>query len=148
MNEAETFPKLGDLIVYDGVCVLCSRSVRFVAERDPEGRFRFVPLQSALGRELAASYGIDAGAARSMIAIIGDKALFRSEAAIGILERLPRTRWARLLRVFPRVLRDAVYDLIGRNRYRWFGRYEACRLPPDWLRARVIETAEQLQSSR
>ena len=128
-----------DLIVYDGVCVLCSRSVRFVAARDTAERFRFVPLQSPYGRDLAARHGIALDAPQSIVAIIDGRALFRSDAALEVLARLPRLGWVKVLRLIPRVVRDAIYNFVARHRYRWFGRFEACPVPPPWLRGRVIE---------
>ena len=128
-----------DLIVYDGVCVLCSRSMRFVAAHDPAGQFRFVPLQSSLGQHLAARHGISIDQPETFVAIIDDVALFRSEAALAIAAKLKGLRWTQVLRIVPRAARDAIYDLVARNRYRWFGRYDQCELPSPALRARVIE---------
>jgi predicted DCC family thiol-disulfide oxidoreductase YuxK len=128
-----------DLIVYDGVCVLCSRSIRFVAERDRAKLFRFVPLQSPYGGLLAAKFGIAADNPDTVVAIIDGAASYRSDAALGILSRLPGLAWTRWLRIVPGRLRDGIYDLVARNRYRWFGRYDQCRLPSADLVARVIE---------
>jgi predicted DCC family thiol-disulfide oxidoreductase YuxK len=128
-----------DLIVYDGVCVLCSRTIRFIATHDRAANFRFVPLQSPFGRQLADRVGISLDDPESFVAILGGTATFRSDAALGILARLPGFAWTRVLRVIPRPLRDNIYNLIARNRYRWFGRYDQCRLPPPNLAARVIQ---------
>jgi predicted DCC family thiol-disulfide oxidoreductase YuxK len=132
-----------DLIVYDGVCVLCSRTIRFIAERDRAENFRFVPLQSPYGRLLAERVGISIDNPETFVAILGGAAAFRSDAALGILARLPGFAWTAALRTIPRPLRDGVYNLIARNRYRWFGRYDQCRLPPPSLAARVIEDIPQ-----
>jgi predicted DCC family thiol-disulfide oxidoreductase YuxK len=128
-----------DLIVYDGVCVLCSRWIRFVAARDRDELFGFVPLQSPYGRHLASQVGISVENPETFVAILDGAVAFRSDGALGILARLPGFRWAAALRVVPRALRDRAYNLIARNRYRWFGRYDACRLPSPSLAARVIE---------
>jgi predicted DCC family thiol-disulfide oxidoreductase YuxK len=128
-----------DLIVYDGVCVLCSRSIRFVAAHDPAGRFRFVPLQSRFGQLLASKHGISVDQPETFVAIVDGVASFRSEAALAIAAKLDGLRWAKVLRVVPRAVRDAIYDLVARNRYRWFGRYDRCELPSAALRSRVIE---------
>jgi predicted DCC family thiol-disulfide oxidoreductase YuxK len=129
---------LDNLIVYDGVCVLCARSVRFVAARDG-GRFRFVPLQSAYGALLAACYGIVANDPQTVVVVMSGRALVRSDAALAVLGSLPRYGWTGVLRHIPRRLRDAVYDLVARHRYRWFGRFAACPMPPPSLRERVLE---------
>jgi predicted DCC family thiol-disulfide oxidoreductase YuxK len=112
--------------------------MRFVATRDKARRFRFVPLQSPYGAELAARYGLSTENPDTYVAIIGGVAMFRSDATLAILTRLPRYGWARVLRAVPRVLRDGVYDIVARNRYRWFGRYDACPMPPAGFAARVL----------
>jgi predicted DCC family thiol-disulfide oxidoreductase YuxK len=76
--------------------------------------------------------------------LIGGRALFKSDAAIAVLSRLPGFGWTRLLRFVPRKRRDLAYDRIARNRYAWFGRAEACILPGPALRGRVLETADAL----
>jgi predicted DCC family thiol-disulfide oxidoreductase YuxK len=132
-----------DLIVYDGVCVLCSRWIKFVATRDHAARFRFVPLQSPYGRDLAVRHGISADDPQSVIAIVDGKALYRSDAALAVLARLPGYGWTKALRIIPRALRNAIYDAVARRRYRWFGRFDACPRPPADLAARVLEEAPQ-----
>ena len=129
-----------DVILYDGVCVFCSRWIRFVAARDVERRFRFTAIQSGYGTRLAQSFGIDPDDPDTNAVIHGGEALFKSDAALTVLGALPGWRWTRmLLRAPPKPLRDAVYDLIARNRYRIFGKYEECFVPDAELRERVIE---------
>ena len=117
------------VILFDGVCVLCSRWARFVIERDPKASFRFVAVQEPFGRELAERLGIDVTFPETNAVILNDRAFFKSDAAIEVLSRLPGWSWVRLGRLAPRGLRDAIYDLIARNRYRWFGQAEACLVP-------------------
>jgi predicted DCC family thiol-disulfide oxidoreductase YuxK len=117
------------LILFDGVCVLCSRWARFVIDRDPAASFRFVAVQEPYGRALAGRLGIDPGFPETNAAMIGGRAYFKSDAAIEVLSRLPGWSWIRLGRVVPRGLRNAVYDFVARNRYRWFGRRDDCLLP-------------------
>jgi predicted DCC family thiol-disulfide oxidoreductase YuxK len=128
-----------DLIVYDGVCVLCSRSIRFVAAHDPAGRFCFVPLQSRFGHHLAQQHGISVDQPETFVAIVDGVASFRSEAVLAIAARLEGLRWTKVLRIVPRAVRDVIYDSVARNRYRWFGRYDRCEVPSAALRSRVIE---------
>ena len=71
--------------------------------------------------------------------IHGGVAYFKSDAALTVLSNLPGWRWVRVLRVVPKPLRDAIYNLVARNRYRIFGKYEACFVPDAELRARVME---------
>jgi predicted DCC family thiol-disulfide oxidoreductase YuxK len=128
-----------DVILYDGVCVFCSRWMRFVATRDVDRRFRFTAIQSDYGRRLAQAFGIDPEDPDTNAVVHGGVAYFKSDAALTVLSHLPGWHWARVLRAVPRVLRDPVYNLVARNRYRIFGKYEACFVPATEFRARVIE---------
>src|SRR6266446_5964259 len=117
------------LILFDGVCVLCSRGCRFVSKRDRRGYFRFVPIQLAEGRPLAEQLGIDPDRPDSFALVANGQAYVKSEAVLRIARELPRWRWTWVFHFIPRVIRDAIYDLVARNRYRWFGRRDACILP-------------------
>ncbi|MBV9985250.1 DCC1-like thiol-disulfide oxidoreductase family protein [Bradyrhizobium sp.] len=128
-----------DVILFDGVCVFCSRWVHFVSTRDIDKRFHFTTIQSPYGARLARTLGIDPGDPDTNAVIHGGKAHLQSDAALTVLSTLPRWRWVRALFWVPKPLRDAVYRLIARNRYRIFGKYDACMVPDADLRARVIE---------
>ena len=128
-----------DVILFDGVCIFCSRWVRFVAERDKARRFRFTPIQSPYGTRLAQALGIDANDPDTNAVIHGDVAWKKSDAALTVLSLLPGWSWVRVLFAVPKLLRDSVYDLVARNRYRIFGKYDACLVPNADLRARVME---------
>jgi predicted DCC family thiol-disulfide oxidoreductase YuxK len=128
-----------DVILYDGVCVFCSRWVRFVATRDLNRRFRFTAIQSDYGTRLAQAFGIDPEDPDTNAVIHGGVAYFKSDAALTVLSLLSGWGWARALRAIPKPLRDVVYNLVARNRYRIFGKYEECFIPDASLRARVIE---------
>jgi predicted DCC family thiol-disulfide oxidoreductase YuxK len=117
------------LILLDGVCVLCSRGCRFVSKRDRRGYFRFVPIQLAEGRPLAEQLGINPDRPDSFAFVANGQAYVKSEAALRIARELPRWQWTWVFHFIPRVIRDAIYDLVARNRYRWFGRRDACILP-------------------
>jgi predicted DCC family thiol-disulfide oxidoreductase YuxK len=117
------------LILFDGVCVLCSGGCRFVSRRDRRDYFRFVPIQQAEGRTLAAQLGIDPDQPNSFAFVAEGRGYVRSEAALRIARELPRWRWTWMFHMFPRGLRDEVYDFVARHRYRWFGRREVCMLP-------------------
>ena len=128
-----------DVILFDGVCIFCSRWVRFVATRDSAQRFRFTPIQSAYGSRLAEALGIDADDPDTNAVIHGGVAYFKSDGALTVLSCLPGWRWVRVLFAAPRFIRDGVYNLVARNRYRIFGKCDACIVPDAGLRARVIE---------
>ena len=126
------------LILFDGVCVFCSRWVRFVVARDAARRFRFVAIQSDTGRRLVARFGIDPEAPQTNAVIWNGEAWFKSDAALTVLGQLRGTRLFAGLKVLPRALRDTLYDLIARNRYAIFGRTETCMVPSAEDRARFI----------
>ena len=128
-----------DVILYDGVCVFCSRWIRFVAARDTKRHFRFTAIQSGYGTRLAQAFGIDPDDPDTNAVIRGGNAFFKSDAALTVLGALPGWGWVRVLRSVPKPLRDAVYNLVARNRYRIFGKYEECFVPDAGMRARVME---------
>ena len=128
-----------DVILYDGVCVFCSRWIRFIAARDVAGRFRFTAIQSTYGTRLAQTFGIDPDDPDTNAVIYGGVVYFKSDAALTVLAALPGWGWVRALRMVPKPLRDAAYSLVAWNRYRIFGKYEDCFLPDAAFRARVIE---------
>ena len=117
------------LILFDGVCVLCSRGCRFVSKRDRSGYFRFVPIQLAEGRPLAEQLGIDPQHPDSFAFVAKGQAYVKSEAVLRIARELPGWQWIWVFHFIPQVIRDVIYDLMARNRYRSFGRREACVLP-------------------
>jgi predicted DCC family thiol-disulfide oxidoreductase YuxK len=127
------------VILYDGVCVFCSRWVRFVATRDINHRFRFTAIQSGYGTRLAQAFGIDPDDPDTNAVIHGGAAWFKSDAALTVLGALPGWSWTRALFLVPKPLRDAAYSLVARNRYRIFGKYQECFAPDANMRARVME---------
>jgi predicted DCC family thiol-disulfide oxidoreductase YuxK len=132
-------PDLPDgLILFDGVCLLCSAWVRFVVKRDPAARFRFVAIQTAAGRGMAERLGIDAAAPETNAVVLGGRVFFKSDAALAVMRHLPGSRWAAVLRAMPRPLRDWAYDRIARNRYSLFGRTDTCMVPTPDLAARFL----------
>ena len=127
------------VVLFDGTCAFCERSVKFIARRDPAGRFRFGASQSPQAAELLAGYGLSRQSARSIILIEDGHAFLRSTAVLRIARRLPAPwRWAGALLVVPRPLRDAVYGVVARIRHRLAGRSNACEIPPPEIRARMI----------
>ena len=117
------------LILFDGVCVFCSRWVRFVLRHDTARRFRFMTIQSEPGRVLAVRFGIDPDAPRTNAVVMEGRAWFKSDAALKVLEALPVTRGLGVGRVAPKAMRDPLYDLIASNRYWIFGKTDVCMIP-------------------
>jgi predicted DCC family thiol-disulfide oxidoreductase YuxK len=128
-----------DVILYDGVCVFCSRWVHFVVARDKVARFRFTTIQSPYGTRLARSLGIDADDPDTNAVVHGGVAYFKSDGALTVLSCLPGWGFARAFFAVPKPLRDAVYNLVAKNRYRIFGKYDSCVVPDASMRARVLE---------
>ena len=126
-------------ILFDGVCNLCDGTVRFVLARDPGERFAFAPLQSAKGRELLVRVGLCVDARASIVLVEGERSFVKSDAVLRILAGLSGL-WPvlALLRVVPRRLRDALYDWIAANRYRWFGQRAECSVPTPEQRRRFL----------
>lgn len=127
-----------DVIFFDGVCNLCSGWVRFVLNRDTSAAFRFAPLQSDFAREILQETrqhdGLD-----SIVLLKDGKVFVKSAAVLRIVRRL-RWPWPLLwiLIVVPSAIRDFVYDIIARSRYRWFGRREECMIPSPEIRERFL----------
>ncbi|UII32500.1 thiol-disulfide oxidoreductase DCC family protein [Fulvivirga ulvae] len=130
-----------DLILFDGVCNLCNGTVNFVLDRDHVKRFVFGSLQSEKSKEILLSYNYDPEALNSIVVITkSGKLMDKSDAALHIARQLPGG-WKLLyiFKILPRFIRDAVYDLIAANRYKWFGRQDACRMPNPELKQRFLD---------
>lgn len=134
----------GDIVLYDGLCGLCSRAVRFIARHDARGRFRFATLDSDVARTLLASAPAVPPLLPDSVILAepGGRVSVESDAVLRIAASLdgPVRHLARL-RLVPRPLRDAVYRLVARTRYRIFGRHDVCEIPAPWLRERFLDDA-------
>lgn len=131
------------VVLFDGVCNLCNRTVQYIIRHDPKGRFHFAALQSHAGRGLQERYGLDPEAMNTIILFERGQAYAKSDAALRIARRLKgpiRFWWA--ARAIPRPIRDFVYDWIGRQRYRWFGKREECMVPGPDMRTRFLDAGE------
>jgi predicted DCC family thiol-disulfide oxidoreductase YuxK len=123
------------VIVFDGVCVLCNGWVRFLLRHDRSQRYRFAAMQGDSGRALLATHGLDPDDPASFLLIEYDiEAAPRMSTDTDAMRRVlvglgGAWRLAALLGLLPRVVRDPLYRAIARNRYRWFGRHDACMLP-------------------
>jgi predicted DCC family thiol-disulfide oxidoreductase YuxK len=127
------------IIVFDGLCPLCSANALFVVKHDRMGHFRLASMQSDAGAALYRRFGIDPADPETLILIEGDRALRDSDAVIAIWRGLGWPwRLAGAARIVPRFLRDPLYRLVARNRYRLFGRRETCRLPDPAFRDRLL----------
>lgn len=127
------------IILFDGVCNFCDGAVNFVIERDKKNYFKFAPLQSENGQKLAAEHGIDLQKIDSVVLIEGGRAYTHSTAALKIARNLDGI-WSLpfWLIVVPPAVRDYFYKLFAENRYRLFGKKDACMLPPPEVRAKFL----------
>ena len=128
------------VVLFDGVCNLCNGAVQFLLRRDRQRRLRFASLQSMAGQALLRRHGLATDALESIVVLEGGQARLRSDAALLLARRLPWP-WPLLVVfvVWPRPLRDALYSLVARNRYRWFGRRESCLLPTAETAGRFLD---------
>ena len=126
-------------ILFDGVCNLCSGFVVFTIKRDPEAKFKFASLQSDEGVNLQKEFGVDPNHIKTMVLVEEDTYYVKSDAVLRIFKHL-NGMWFILyyLIYLPRPIRDFVYDIVAKNRYRWFGKKDECMLPTPELEKRFL----------
>lgn len=128
-------------LLFDGVCNLCNGAVRFIIKRDPAGYFRFVSLQSELGKKLLADCGLPEmdGGMDTLVLLEQGNCYVRSTAALRTARRLKTPwNWLYVLILVPRPIRDWLYGVVARRRYRWFGKRDQCMMPPAEYRDRFL----------
>lgn len=124
--------------MFDGVCNFCNGTVNFIIQQDKKALFRFAPLQSAVGQHLLKEHHLN-GSFNSIVFIKKNKVFQKSAAALQVLKLLPwYWQWTQLFWIVPPFLRNAVYDVIAKNRYRWFGQKEECMIPTPDVRSRFL----------
>lgn len=127
------------IILFDGVCNLCNGAVTFIINRDKKDVFKFAALQSEIGRGLTSKFNIDTSKVDSIILIDGDKHYEKSSAALRIAKQLSGAYPLLFgFMILPKFIRNAVYDYIARNRYKWFGKRESCMIPTPELKSRFL----------
>ena len=133
-STADALELSGPVILFDGVCNLCTASVQFVIARDKRRRFRFASLQSPVAERILGPDIDTGGRLGSVVLVIGDKTYRKSSAALHTLWRLDGL-WPLLAAflIVPRPIRDWVYDWIGTRRYRFFGKRDVCWVPDEKL---------------
>lgn len=129
----------GAIIVFDGDCALCSGWVRFLLRRDRGARYRFAAMQVPSGRALLVAHGLDPDDPSSFLLLEGERAWTDTDAIRRVVTGLGGVwRIAHALAWIPRPVRDRIYRLVARNRYRWFGRNARCFVPTPEQRARFL----------
>ena len=134
-------PENKKIILFDGVCNLCDSSVQFIIKNDKNDVFRFVAIQSELGQQIINYLGIDTSKTDSIILYEpGIAYYFKAEAALRIAKEL--RSWHSILYIFihiPNFIKNGVYDFIAKNRYKWYGKKEACMIPTPELKAKFLD---------
>ena len=141
--SAEEFPRDKPIIVFDGVCVLCTANARFVLKNDQQGKFRLATIQGEVGAEIMRRCGLDPLDPASFIiwdaAHNGGRVWMNSDAVLHMWAQLGWPWRAGLIfKLVPRFIRDPIYKLIARNRYKWFGKREECWVPTPEQAGRIL----------
>lgn len=128
------------IILFDGVCNLCSSSVQFILKHDKKNQFLFGSLQGKAGQGYLKKFNLPVDALNSFMLVENDKLYARSSGALRMLRHLGNG-WQLLyaFMIVPKFIRDGVYNIIAKNRYKWFGKKEACWVPTPELMAKFLD---------
>lgn len=130
----------GPILLFDGVCNLCNGIIQFIIKRDPDGRFRYAPLQSDVATDLLRDCGLPTDRIETFVMIDDGECYTKSAAAIRIATKLGGLyRVVGPFRYIPRPIRDGVYDLVAATRYDIFGRKDECMVPTPEIEDRFLE---------
>lgn len=135
-------PKHKKLILFDGVCNLCNSSVQYVIKHDKKGMFMFAPLQSKIGKQIREEFSIDTNKVDSIILYNPEKSKinYKSRAALKVASQLGfPTNILSVFLIIPSFISNWVYDYIAKNRYKWYGKKDACMIPTPELKSRFLE---------
>jgi predicted DCC family thiol-disulfide oxidoreductase YuxK len=127
------------IILFDGICNLCNGSVQFVLKHDKQKLFRFASLQSVAGQALLKEHNLPETSFNSFVLIKNGKPFLKSTAALMVAKELSGI--IKILYIFiiiPAFIRNAVYNVIAKNRYKWFGKQESCLMPTPDLQSRFL----------
>ncbi len=139
MTDWRKIAENSPILLFDGVCNLCNDSVQFVIRNDPKQQLYFAALQSDIGQDMLGQAGIDPAALSSLVLYDKGRYYTHSSAALRTASYL-RLPWniLTIFRVVPPFVRNAIYNWIARNRYRWFGKKDQCMMPTPELKARFL----------
>ena len=128
------------IILFDGVCNFCNASVNFLIKQDKKNVFRFAALQSETGQQLSEKYKLPKENFDSFVLIDGGKIYTQSTAGLKVYGKLPTIwKWTQIFWIVPKFVRNAVYDYVARNRYKWFGKKDQCMIPTPDVRSRFLD---------
>lgn len=137
MIDPSTYPH--PILLYDGVCTFCNEAAQFIIKRDPKGIFHYASLQSETGQALLKHFDVPQDL-DTVILVDNNQVYDRTDVTIRIGQRLGGIyQITNLLRLFPKKIRDSIYNWIAHNRYNWFGKKDACMIPSPQIRARFID---------
>lgn len=134
-------PENKKLILFDGVCNLCNSSVLYVIKRDKKNLFLFAPLQSHIGKKIIETYNIDTEKTDSILLYTPEKGIsYKSTAALKTASKLGfPTNLLSVFLIVPAFIRNWVYDFIAKNRYKWYGKKDACMIPTPELKSKFLD---------
>ncbi|SEQ48733.1 Predicted thiol-disulfide oxidoreductase YuxK, DCC family [Hyunsoonleella jejuensis] len=134
-------PKDKQLILFDGVCNLCNTSVQFVIKHDKKNRFMFAPLQSETGEKIIKYFNIDTSKVDSILLYTPEEGVVsKSTAALKVASKLGfPTNMLSVFLIIPPFMSNWVYDFVAKNRYRWYGKKDACMIPTPELKRKFLE---------
>lgn len=128
------------IIFFDGVCNLCNSSVQFVIKHDAGNKFLFAPLQGITAKQILEKHNYDANQLNSFVLYKNDTLFTQSTAALKVARELKGwPSWLYGFIIVPAFIRDAVYNFIAKNRYKWFGKKDSCMLPSPALKAKFLD---------
>lgn len=135
------FPIDKQLILFDGVCNLCNNSIQYIIKRDHDNVFKFAPLQSEIAKQLVNDYKLNTDDIDSILLYIPGKGVYKqSTAALKIASKLSfPTKLLPIFFIIPPFIRNAVYNYIAKNRYKWYGKQEQCMIPTPELKEKFIQ---------
>jgi predicted DCC family thiol-disulfide oxidoreductase YuxK len=139
-KSVNKIPENTPIILFDGVCNLCESIVLFTIKRDQEGIFRYTSLQSEVGQILLRQFGLPTSDYHSFILVEGGRYYSKSTAVLRVVKKL-KGLWP-ILYVFisvPKPIRDFIYDIVAKSRYRWFGKKDECLIPTPDIKSRFLE---------
>ena len=141
MSKSATYnPAAKSIILFDGVCTLCNGYVNFIIKRVNKDKVRFGTLQSESGQELLENNGMNVNDMDTVVLIQDGKTFTKSDVALQLAKNMNGVwKLFRIFSIVPKFIRDGVYDVISKNRYRWFGKQDACMIPTPELKKMFLD---------
>jgi predicted DCC family thiol-disulfide oxidoreductase YuxK len=139
LTPAEHILPQHPIILFDGICNFCNAGVNFIIKQDKKKVFRFAALQSEAGQKFLDQFDLPKEGFDSFVLIDDGKVYIKSSAGLKVYSKLSwHWKWTQVAWIAPRFIRDAVYNFIARNRYKWFGKKEECMIPTPDVRSRFL----------